>query len=318
MSIAFGPVPSRRLGRSLGINNIPAKTCSYSCIYCQLGNTTRMKIDRHSFYEPELIFKDVDAKVALTKSMGEPIDYLTFVPDGEPTLDVALSEELALLEALGIQIAVISNASLLKGEDVRDDLAEADLVSLKIDAVDEKVWSRIDRPHRFLKLDEILEGIRKFAKEFPGKIITETMLVSGVNDGQEEIMGIAEFLSTLKPEKAYVAVPTRPPAEKWVKPASESIVNMTYQAFSEALGSDRTEYLVGYEGDAFASTGNSKTDLLSIVSVHPMREDAVEELLNKGNADWSIVESLIQEEKLVELEYEGRRFYIRKFSSFRS
>jgi len=97
MSIAFGPVPSRRLGRSLGINNIPAKTCSYSCIYCQLGNTTRMQVKRQTFYEPELILSEVDQKVVMAKSKREEIDYLTFVPDGEPTLDVALGEEVALL-----------------------------------------------------------------------------------------------------------------------------------------------------------------------------------------------------------------------------
>ena len=112
--IAFGPVPSRRLGRSLGINNIPAKTCSYSCVYCQLGNTIRMHFERQGFYEPERIAKEVKEQVDKAKSKGEPIDYLTFVPDGEPTLDIALGEEIDLLKTLGFRIAVITNASLIQ------------------------------------------------------------------------------------------------------------------------------------------------------------------------------------------------------------
>ena len=121
--IAFGPVPSRRLGHSLGINNIPAKTCSYSCVYCQLGNTIKMQVDRQAFYKPELIFEEVNEKVDKAESKGEPIDYLTFVPDGEPTLDIAIGEEIALLKTLGIKIAILTNTSLISQEDMREDLA---------------------------------------------------------------------------------------------------------------------------------------------------------------------------------------------------
>jgi wyosine [tRNA(Phe)-imidazoG37] synthetase (radical SAM superfamily) len=318
MSIAFGPVPSRRLGRSLGINNIPAKTCSYSCIYCQLGNTVRMQVERQTFYEPRLILGEAHEKVALAKSKRERIDYLTFVPDGEPTLDVALGEEIDLLRVLGIKIAVISNASLIDREDVKDDLSKIDLASIKVDALNEEVWRKINRPHRILKLDSILEGMLKFAKGFRGEIITETMLMDGVNDSPEEVKSIADFLTRLRPSKAYIAVPIRPPAETWIRPANEEAVNMAYQTFSEALGDDRTEYLVGYEGNAFASTGDLQADLLSIVSVHPMREDAVKEFLKKGNAGWNVVTRLIQERELAELEYGGHRFYMRRLPSVRS
>jgi len=276
-----------------------------------------MQVERQTFYEPELILEEVDEKVTLTKSKGEQIDYLTFVPDGEPTLDAALGDEIALLRALGVRIAVISNASLIDREDVKDDLAMTDLVSFKVDAIGEEIWHKVNRPHRHLKLDDILEEILEFARGFRGEIITETMLVDGVNDGSEEVKRIADFLSRLRPSKAYVAVPTRPPAEAWVRPASEWAVNMAYQTFREALGSDRTEYLVGYEGDAFASTRDLQGDLLSIVSVHPMREDAVKEFLKKGNADWNVVTRLIQEEELVELEYGGHRFYMRRLPSVR-
>ena len=313
--IAFGPVPSRRLGHSLGINNIPPKNCTYSYVYCQLGNTTRMEVERQPFYKPELIFREVDEKVDKATSKGESIDYLTFVPDGEPTLDIALDKEIDILKKLRIRIAIITNASLINRADVRKALAKADLVSIKVDTVNESIWHKINRPHGFLNLNTILDGILKFSEEYKGELITETMLINGINDTEDEVEKVAEFLNKLGPRMTYIAIPTRPPAEKWVKTASEQDVNMVYQKFSETLGSERTEYLIGYEGNAFAFTGNIEADLLSITSVHPMREDAVEEFLKKADADWCIVKKLINEEKLIELEYQGYRFYMRKLPS---
>ena len=111
--IAFGPVPSRRLGQSLGINNIPPKICTYSCIYCQLGRSLKMQIEREEFYHPEEIFKEVENKIREAMGRGEPIDYLTFVPDGEPTLDRNLGKEIEFLKQVGIKIAVITNSSLI-------------------------------------------------------------------------------------------------------------------------------------------------------------------------------------------------------------
>ena len=312
--IAFGPVPSRRLGKSLGINNIPAKFCSYSCIYCQVGKTTNISIERRSFYEPEYIFKRVEEKVREAKVKDERIDYLTFVPDGEPTLDSNLGVEIELLSAIKIPVALLTNASLLWRADVREDLLKANLVSVKVDAVNEALWRRINRPHKSLKIDEVLNGILEFSKEFKGKIITETMLIDGL-DYKEELENIADFLSELKPYKAYVAIPTRPPAERWVKPADEEVINRAFQVFSRKLGEDAVEYLIGYEGNAFAFTGNVEEDLLSVTSVHPMREEGVKELLRKANASWDVVEKLLDEEKIIELEYEDHKYYMRKIPS---
>jgi len=156
--IAFGPVPSRRLGRSLGINNIPPKVCTYSCVYCQLGRTIKMQVERRAFYEPEDILRDVQDKVEKAREAGESVDYLTFVPDGEPTLDINLGREIELLRPLGIKIAVITNSSLIWREDVREALMKADWVSLKMDSVREEVWRRINRPHGSLQLTSILDG----------------------------------------------------------------------------------------------------------------------------------------------------------------
>jgi wyosine [tRNA(Phe)-imidazoG37] synthetase (radical SAM superfamily) len=308
--IAFGPVPSRRLGRSLGINNIPPKVCTYSCVYCQLGRTIKMQVERRAFYEPEDILRDVQDKVEKAREAGESVDYLTFVPDGEPTLDINLGREIELLKPLGIRIAVITNSSLIWREDVREALMKADWVSLKMDSVREEVWRRINRPHGSLQLTSILNGALEFAQTFKGELATETMLVEGVNEGDDHIREVAGFLAHLEPATAYLAIPTRPPAEEWVQPPGEEVINRAYQIFSEQVG--RVEYLVGYEGNAFAFTGNVEEDMLSITSVHPMREDAVSEFLARAGADWSVVHRLIAQEQLIEMDYEGRKFYMRR------
>jgi len=311
--IAFGPVPSRRLGRSLGINNIPPKICSFACVYCQLGRTLKMQVERRAFYEPENVLRDVLDKVEKAIESGESIDYLTFVPDGEPTLDVNLGREIDLLAPLDIKRAVISNSSLLWRQDVRDDLMKADWVSLKVDAVEEGVWRQVDRPHGSLELAAVLDGMTEFAESFSGELVTETMLVRGVNDGADCVGEIADFLARLKPARAYLAIPTRPPAEAWVRPPREEAINQAYQILSDKV--DHVEYLIGYEGNAFAFTGNVEEDLLSITSVHPMREDAVCEFLERAGAGWPTVRWLVARDQLVKMEYDGHRFYMRKLRS---
>ena len=309
---AFGPVPSRRLGRSLGINNIPAKICSYSCIYCQLGRTTKISTERRPFYDPKKLFRIVKSKVEEAKNRDERIDYLTFIPDGEPTLDKNLGIEIEMLKEIEIPTAVLTNASLLWRDEVIDDLIKADLVSLKVDAVNEDTWRIINRPHRSLRINEILDGIIKFSEEFKGRLITETMLIDGYMDNLEDI---ADFLSKIRPCKAYISIPTRPPAENWVKPVSEEIINRAFNIFSRSLGEDAVEYLIGYEGSSFALTGDLEEDLLSIMSVHPIREDGVSEVLSKANADWGIIDKMLNERKIVKLEYGEHIYYMRKIPS---
>lgn len=312
MNIAFGPVPSRRLGRSLGINNIPPKICTYTCVYCQLGRTLTMRVDRQAFYKQEKVIRAVRDKVAEARAIGEAIDYLTFVPDGEPTLDLNLAAEIIALHELHIPIAVISNASLIWREDVREDLKNADWVSLKVDAVRKPTWRRINRPHGGLDLHKILDGIRIFAGVFEGELATETMLVKGVNDDEADLAEVAAFLGEIQPSVAYLAIPTRPPAERWVQPAEEEGINLAYQLLQHQV--NKVELLLGYEGNAFASTGDAEQDLLSITAVHPMREDAVEQLLTKAGLNWNLVEGLLRQDKLVELQYDERRFYLRRIA----
>ncbi|MBN1160497.1 MAG: radical SAM protein [Dehalococcoidales bacterium] len=308
-SLVYGPVPSRRLGRSLGINNIPPKRCSYSCIYCQLGHTAGMQIKRRAFYEPLELARSVTEKVRQIREKGELIDYLAFVPDGEPTLDISLGKEIELLRDLGIKIAVITNASLIRRDDVQQSLQKADWISLKVDAVTYDIWHRINRPHEKIKLDNILEGMLDFSKSFQGELTTETMLIKGINDSEHEFNKIAAFIAELKPAKSYLAAPTRPPAEQ-VEPANEQSLNTAYQIFSEKL--DKIEYLIGYEGNAFASTGNAVDDLLSITAVHPMREDALAEFIENTGTGWNTIQELVDTGNLIILDYQGKKFYLRK------
>ena len=311
-TIVFGPVPSRRLGRSLGINNIPSKACTYSCVYCQVGKTTNKTVDRQAFFKPDALTSEVKRKIDEVIAREEKIDYLAFVPDGEPTLDLNISEEISVLKQTGMPTAVITNASLLCRDDVKDDLQKADFVSLKVDAVSEDLWRKVNRPHKDLRLNMVLEGIREFAEEFRGTVVSETMLIGNIDYG-DEFERIAEFLTELKKlNKAYIAIPTRPPTENWIKRAKEDVLNAAFQAFSKRLGASRVEYLMGYEGNDFASTGNVEQDLLSITAVHPMREEAVKKLLKKAAVGWQVVEKLLGENKLVELEYEGNTYYLRK------
>jgi wyosine [tRNA(Phe)-imidazoG37] synthetase (radical SAM superfamily) len=150
-----------------------------------------------------------------------------------------------------------------------------------------------------------------FAKVYTGDLITETMLVKDMNDGESQAKDIASFISDVEPVHAYLAIPTRPPAVDEIRSPNEVTINRNYQIFSEYL--DHIEYLIGYEGNGFAFTGNFEEDILSITAVHPMREDAVRKLLNRANSDWEVIEELIADGKLMEIEYNRKNFYLRKF-----
>lgn len=232
------------------------------------------------------------------------------MPDGEPTLDANLGCEIEILKPLDIPIATISNASLIWRQDVRADLMKADWVSLKLDAVDRQAWHRVDRPHRSLQMEQIREGLLAFARMFRGTLVTETMLVEGINDRPEHVEQVADLLAELHPATAYLSIPIRPPAEKRVKAPGEETLQRAYQILSHRV--DQVEYLIGYEGDAFASTGNPQQDLLSITAVHPMRRDAVEALVLRAGVEWSAVQDLIDSRQLAEVPYEGHTFYVRK------
>jgi wyosine [tRNA(Phe)-imidazoG37] synthetase (radical SAM superfamily) len=294
---------------SLGINMIPPGHCTYSCVYCQIGRTRHMSSTQGLWYDTRDVVEAVAAKLEKAKESGISVDWLSFVPEGEPTLERRLGEQIDGVKSLGVRIAVITNASLLWKNEVRKAIENADLVSVKIDTVSGQIWKRIARPHGELRLDSVLDGIGRFSCDYDGILLTETMLVAGINDAVEAIKSTTEFIKAVKPQKSFIAVPIRPPAETWVKHASEYKVGLAYHLLRER-GID-TELLVGYEGDQFQSTGDIVNDLLSITAVHPMREDSIKEYLRDAGTGWDVIERLLKEKKLVEVFYEKKKFYFR-------
>lgn len=312
----FGPVPSRRLGRSIGINNIPPKICSFACVYCQVGPTLDRDIDIRGFYEPEHLADEVAIRVDEVRARGEDVDYLTFVPDGEPTLDAGMGSTMRLLRRLGVPIAVITNGSLLWCNDVRSTLADADWVSVKVDAADEDVWHRINRPDPRLDFARVQDGIVRFAASFTGDLVSETMLVAGMNDDHGSVEAVGVFLHGAGFTRSYLSIPTRPTPYAAIVAPDEDKVNRAFHTLAEHV--EHVEYLVGYEGDEFSSTGDPRTDLLGITAVHPMRSSAVHDLLERTGAGWEVVRALIADGSIIETTYRGDTFYVRRFTHRRA
>ena len=307
MSILFGPIPSRRLGRSLGINNIPPKVCSYSCVYCQVGLTTNISIERNEFYSPMIIYTDVRDRLKELISDKERIDYLSFVPDGEPTLDVNLYETIQLLQDFGIKIAVFTNSSLIWKKEVQEALKLADFISVKIDAIEEKTWEKINHPSSSLNLTKILNGILDFKENYKGTLVTETMLIDGLNDNEDELIKIAHFFVKVDPEIAYLTVPTRPTPLKNIHRPERTKTKNSYRIVRSIF--NRTELLDEYEGNEFSISSKTEESLISIMAVHPMRKDAVEKYLKSSNSNWNTITKLIEEKRIRQLEYDGNTFY---------
>ena len=309
--IAFGPVPSRRLGYSLGINHVPAKHCTYSCVYCQVGRTTHMDLERQEFFPIDQILADVERKIAECGQVGKEIEYLTLVPDGEPTLDINLGKLIEALKQFEIPIAVISNASLIDRPDVQEDLLQADWVSLKVDSVDENTWRKIDRPHHQLSLPHILEGILTFQKKYRGKLVTESMLVAGLNDSEKTTHQLCNFLLELQPLKSYLSIPTRPPAEPGITPPFPDSLQQIIKICSAQI--PFMDLLFETEVGAFISTGDLAEDILSITAVHPLREEALRTMVSMAGGTWSVVEELIAAKEISSINYRNERYFLRHF-----
>ena len=309
--ISFGPVPSRRLGKSLGINNVAfGKVCSYSCVYCQVGITHKFSNQRQKFYDPEVICSEVKKQLAKLSVADQP-DYLTFVANGEPTLDINLGRSIEKLKLFNIPVAVITNASLLIDPQVRADLLPADWVSVKIDTGSEDIWKKINKPTDKIDFESYVKGLITFSKEFNGKLVSETMMVKGVNDKSGDVLQTAALVSSVHPSIAYISIPTRPPAVKSVLPPDEKDINLAYQLFSE--NQLKTELILGFEGTDTGFTGNAIDDILNICSVHPIRQDTMDELLKKNQADRGILAKLLDDNYIKRTEYKSNVFYIRKF-----
>lgn len=207
----YGPVPSRRLGFSLGVDLVSYKTCSFDCIYCQLGRTTNKTIKRKEYIRKDEILSQVEATIFTNKR----IDYITLSGSGEPTLNSTIREIIEGIKKMTkIPVAVLTNGSLLYNEKVRRDLLSADLVLPSLDAADSETFQAINCPHRFLDFSKIIQGLKDFRKEFKGSIWLEIMLIKDVNDNPKEIELFKSIISGIDFDEIQLNTVIRPPSEK--------------------------------------------------------------------------------------------------------
>lgn len=237
----FGPVPSRRLGFSLGVDVIPYKTCALDCVYCQLGSSGRPTLARRGYASPRSVLSQVRRALA---RKGR-IDYITFSGSGEPTLDSGLGRMIrAVKKITGVPVAVLTGSSLLDRPSVRRDLSAADLVVPSLDAGTERVFRRVNRPYRSLTLGRISSGIEALCREMPGRVWLEVMLVQGFNDSERELAALARRIAKIRPERVQLSTVARPPAETAARPLSEREMRRAAARLRRVLPGIRVE-LVG-------------------------------------------------------------------------
>lgn len=217
MKHVFGPVPSRRLGQSLGIDTIPFKTCNWNCIYCQLGRSVPMTNERRAYFPREKILAEV--RETLERHGPDEIDYLTFVGSGEPTLHIDLGWLIHQVKHISNHpVAVCTNGALLYDPEVRAELAAADVVMPTLSAGTAEAYWHIHRPYPGLTFERLVEGLIAFRGEYRGKLWPEVMLIRDVNDSERALQDIAAVLTRIRPDEVHITLPTRPPAETWVEP----------------------------------------------------------------------------------------------------
>jgi len=226
----YGPVPSRRLGFSLGIDLVPYKTCSYDCIYCQLGKTTNKTTERKEYVPKDTILSQLDGilKTQLT------IDYITFSGSGEPTLNLSIGELIREIKKMTkIKVAVLTNGSLLSDPGLRTELLPADLVVPSLDAASSETFSRTNRPHPAVEFDRMARGLLKFREEFKGAIWLEVMLIKEINDNTKEIGLLNSIISKINPDRIQLNTVVRPPTEKHCHPLNESELQRIKNSFGK-------------------------------------------------------------------------------------
>lgn len=216
----FGPVPSRRLGISLGIDLVPLKTCSYNCVYCECGATTNLTAERREYVDTDEVVGEVRAFLGSSPHL----DYVTFAGSGEPTLHSGIGTIIGVIktEFPAYRVAVLTNGSLLSDPAVRADLMNADLVIPTLNAVSERAFRKINRPHRDIVLPAVIEGITTFTREFSGAVWLEVFIVPGINDSEKEIEGLGAAIAAIGPDKVQLNTLDRPGAVPWVEPAGDA------------------------------------------------------------------------------------------------
>ena len=235
MKYVFGPVPSRRLGQSLGIDTIPLKTCNWNCVYCQLGRTRPVTNRRKEYFPAEEILMEVEQSLD-SHDPGE-IDWVTFVGSGEPTLHANIGWLIREVKKITeLPVAVITNGSLLYLPEVRLELIAANAVLPSLDAGTAKLYRHINRPHPGITYERFLEGLVDFQRRYWGKLWIEVMLVRDLNDTEEALRALAEVLEYIEPDEVHINFPTRPPVETWVQPPDdEGLMRASAILFSQHI-----------------------------------------------------------------------------------
>ena len=291
MKTVFGPVPSRRLRQSLGIDPIPLKTCNWNCVYCQLGRTMPITNERKAFFDPELIL--AETAEALKSHQPDEIDWVTFIGSGETTLDINLGYLIREVKKLTpLPIAVITNGSLFYKPEVRQDLLPADAVMPSFDAGNEALYRKINRPHPELTFDRLVEGLIAFRQEYSGNLWIEVMMVRGLNDSEAALEELAVWFERIHPDEIHILQPTRPPVEVWVEPADqEGIIR------AQAILGKAAKIVVPVEGSFdIGDSADLVEAITNIVTRPPMRQHEVIEVL-RDNFVENIPEALAMLEK---------------------
>lgn len=306
MNYIFGPVPSRRLGQSLGIDTIPLKTCNWNCVYCQLGRSKPLQNERKVYIPPGEIISEV--KTVLASHQPGEIDWITFVGSGEPTLHAGL--EVLIQEVKGftdIPVAVITNGSLLFIQSVRDALVQADAILPSLDAGTPQLFKKINRPHPGVPFERYADGLITFQQEYKGQLWVEVMLVNGLNDTKEALVDIAKILTEVQPDKIHIGMPTRPPVEAWVKPPDEEGIMRSIAILGEVA-----QVIHPQEGLFDLSGSENAVDaIIGIITRHPMSEDQLLTALNQFPAGEreKTIEALIVSKQAQLIERFGKKFW---------
>ncbi len=286
MKYVYGPVPSRRLGKSLGIDTIPLKTCNWNCVYCQLGRTRPVVKERRDYYPPDEIVTEV--RQAIEQHKPSEIDWITFVGSGEPTLHASMGWLIRRVKEISsLPVAVITNGSFLYMKYHRQELACADAVLPSLDAGNSRLYRKINRPHPNFTFERHVEGLKAFSNQYLGELWIEVMLVRGLNDSQKELSDIACALHAIEPDEIHINLPARPPVEDWVQPPDEDGIHRAKMIFG-----DIARVVTPVEGKFdLGENDNVVEAIIGIITRHPMRED---ELINTidGYVPGKVIEAL--------------------------
>lgn len=306
MHYVFGPVPSRRLGQSLGIDTIPPKTCNWNCVYCQLGRSVPMTNKRREYFPREAILTEVEQ--ALSQHKPGEIDWVTFVGSGEPTLHSELGWLIRQVKQLTqIPIAVITNGSLLYLPKIRKELAPAEVVMPSLDAGTATRYRQINRAHPAVTFDRLVAGLIAFKRSYSGRLWVEVMLVRGLNDSEVALREIAAILDRVQPNEIHLNLPTRPPAETWVRPPDEEGLMRALAILGESA-----HVVHPAEGSFDLSSCDDVIEaIINIITRHPMRQDELERALSEWapNQVREILANLEANNQAQSVERYGIRFW---------